>query len=92
MSETIIRQVRDIDAADRRALEHVIGRQLSENQKVIFQVVSLGGQPEAPATHDGASPGQLPAWCNVFDGMSDREIEDVDRVIRERANLTRPTE
>jgi len=57
------------------------------------RVQSIGtGQPETPATHDAASAGQLPAWCNVFGGMTDDDVADVDRVIRERANLTRPTD
>lgn len=89
--ETIIRDVRDIDAADRRALEHVIGRELAENQKVIFQVVPA---PIVPLTLDderkSATPGQLPEWCNFLAGLSDEEAEEVDSLIRQRANLTRP--
>ena len=40
--EAIIRNVRDIEASERHMLEHVVGRQLKENQQVIIQIVTLG--------------------------------------------------
>ncbi len=90
--ETIIRHVRDIESDERRVLEHVIGRQLKENQKVIIQVVTLGSQPvEEPKEQPVAQPGVLPAWCNVYQGLTGEQIADVEEVILERSNLTRPS-
>ena len=76
--ESVIRNVRDIDSRERQALEHVLGQQLKENQKVIIQVVTLGSQPiedfeEQPA----AQSGELPEWCNVYQGLTGEQIEDV---------------
>ncbi len=88
--ETIVREVRDLKAPDRQAIEHVIGRTLSEDQKVIFQVVPASVGPAAAGGQPTPAPGQLPEWCNVFDGLTDDEIEAVDKVIRQRAKLTRP--
>ncbi len=34
----------------------------------------------------------LPVWCNVYEGLSDEEIADLDRTILTRADLTRPSE
>jgi hypothetical protein len=58
--ETITRHVRDIDAADRQALEHVIGRELSEDQEVIFQVVPFIDQSTENHGQESPAPGQLP--------------------------------
>jgi hypothetical protein len=91
--DPVIRHVRDMDAADRRALEHVLGRPLAEDQQVIVQVVSPTAPP-APAGDRGGAPtaGRLPGWCNVFDGLTGAELADVETVIRQRADLTRPAE
>ncbi len=90
--ETIIRHVRDIDTAERHVLEHVIGQQLKENQKVIIQVVTLGTQPVAgPAEEATVQSGTLPEWCNVFEGLTEKQLADVEAVILERSNLTRPS-
>lgn len=84
--EAVTRNVRDIETSDRRALEHVVGRQLKENQQVIIQVVTLSSEPKEgwPASVSG-----LPDWCNVYEGLSDTEIAEVEDVILPRADLSR---
>ena len=81
--ESIKRSVKDIDTADRRALEHVIGKHLSENQQVVIHVVNVdvanAGQP-ASNPH-GMPPPTLPEWCNVYEGLSDAEIADIESSI-----------
>jgi hypothetical protein len=90
--EAIIRQVRDIEESERHVLEHVLGHQLKENQQVIIQVVTLGIQPLPPAESEiAAESDQLPEWCNVYEGLTDEQIDDLDTAIRERADLTRPS-
>ena len=88
--ETIIRHVRDIESDERRVLEHVIGRQLQANQQVIIQVVTLGGQPVEEATEQNAPPDKLPEWCNVYGGLTEREITEVEETILQRSDLTSP--
>ncbi len=86
--------VRDIDSDDRRALEHVIGQRLSENQQVVIRVVDAAamGAGEQQSRH-GRSPDQsLPDWCNVYEGLSEEDIADLERSIRKRVDLTRSTE
>ena len=34
----------------------------------------------------------LPEWCNVFDGLNDEQIADVEEVMLQRADLTRLSE
>lgn len=82
--ETIIRNVRDINTGERQVLEHVLGRHLGENQQVIIQVVTLPGEATPPPL--------LPAWCNVFAGLTEEDVAGVEAVMRQRTNLTRSNE
>jgi hypothetical protein len=88
--ESVIRNVRDIDSRERQALEHVLGRQLRENQQVIIQVVTV---PTAVADNPAPKGSEkLPAWCNVYDGLSDEEIAEVESVALRRSGFSRPSE
>ena len=93
--ETVIRNVGEIDAHDREALEHVLGHALRENQQLVIRIVNLQvpretAKPPAPERAD-ASPA-LPDWCNVYDGLSDDELADMEKTILQRADLSRPSE
>jgi hypothetical protein len=86
--EEVVRNVAEIDAADRQALEHLLGERLAEHQQVIVSIVNinLAESRETPA----AKPAQtLDDWTRVYDGLSDEVIEDLDKVVKTRANLTR---
>jgi hypothetical protein len=88
--QPVIRHIRDIDTDERRVLEHVIGRQLKKNQKVIIQVVTLGSQStDEREKQPPVRPGKLPGWCNVFAGLTEKQVADVEEVILQRADLTR---
>jgi S-adenosylmethionine hydrolase len=77
--------VATLDAPHRRALEEVIGRQLEANQRVVISVTEpVASQDDVPR------PVQtLDDWTNVYEGLSDQEIEAIDQVAKTRANLTR---
>jgi len=86
--ETVTRNVRDIGRADRQALEHLIGRHLADDQRLVIHVMSMHmstAQAEQPA--EGSS--SLPAWCNVYEGLTDEAISSVEATILTRADLTR---
>ncbi|HUE17340.1 MAG TPA: hypothetical protein VMR25_24525 [Planctomycetaceae bacterium] len=102
--DKVVRDVRNIDQADRQALEHVIGQSLRDNQQVVIDVVNIeaiSGAKENPTSDETAGsasePGrtaqrtddEIPDWWNVYEGLSDEEIDRLDLAIRERANLTR---
>lgn len=40
----------------------------------------------APPSIDSS---RIPDWWNVYEGLSDAEIEEIDAAIRQRCNLTR---
>jgi hypothetical protein len=86
--ETAVHNVRDLNGSDRSAVERLVGHELRENQQLVIQVVNL----EVPAGEDGAatSGGQLPDWCNVYEGLTDEQIADLERAISRRLDLTRP--
>ena len=84
---TVIRNVGDINPNDRQALEHVLGHGLHENQQLVIQILNL---PVSPAAADTVPSTSLPEWCNVYAGLSDEEIVDIEKVILTRADLSRP--
>ena len=72
-----IRNTKDIAPSDRQVLEGLSGKPLHENQRVMTRV--LENVPE------------LPAWCDVYKGLSDEEITELEPTILTRADLTRST-
>ena len=83
--EEVIRNVAEIDDADRRALEHLIGKNLAQHQQVIISVIEVA----VPQALDPRPQQSLEDWTHVYDGLSDEEIEAVDKIAKTRANLTR---
>ena len=74
-----------LDASHRRALEEVIGRELATNQRLTISVSNVA----APA--DRPKPVQsLKDWTGVYEGLSDEEVNEIDAIVKTRANLTRP--
>jgi hypothetical protein len=88
--ESVVCSVKDMETADRRALEHVIGRPLTDNQQLVIRVVS----EDASTTHAASVPetAVLPDWCNVYEGLSDEQLSALEEVVLTRANLTRHAE
>ena len=73
--------------------EHVFGRPLGDDQQLIIQVVAPGNEQDGGAEDPcGAPAGKLPDWCNVYEGLSDQQIAEVEAVILQRADLSRFSE
>jgi hypothetical protein len=83
--DAITRNVRDIDAAERRVLEQLLGQTLAENQQLVIRVMDVAGPQNAASKPEQT----LDDWTRVYDGLSDDEIEAVDAIAKTRANLTR---
>jgi len=78
--------VLNLDAAHRRAIEDVIGVRLQDNQRLTISVAEISDQPSS----DPRGPGPtLEDWRSVYDGLTDDQIELIDRIANTRANLTR---
>ena len=91
--DSIIRNVRDIDSRERQALERVLGQPLKENQRVIIQVETVPTQPLVRDETSGHDPEpKLPAWCDVYAGLSEEEIAEIEKIALSRADMTRTFE
>ncbi len=92
-----MRKVSDIEPDEKRLYEAVLGQKLKANQQIIIQVMTLADdsakQPQtAPTTETAKEPsGALPDWCNVYEGLTETEITEVEDVILNRADMTRPS-
>ncbi|HUY93289.1 MAG TPA: hypothetical protein VMV10_31465 [Pirellulales bacterium] len=89
-----VRNVNEIDSADRQAVEHLLGQPLRENQKLVIRVLAVEADQQAsvepqPSAGETAS---LPDWCNVYEGLSEEEIAELKRTVLMRADLSRPTD
>ena len=87
--ETIIRDVRDLRDDDRSAVEHIVGHSVGENQRLIIQVTELDLSGSEPVQPSSQGQTEIPDWWNIYEGLSDEEVETLDKAIRQRANLTR---
>ena len=89
----IIRNVVEIEPTDRRALEHLLGQQLDDNQQLLLRVIGpVAPDVESANGDQEADDDLLPEWCNVYEGLSDDEIAAIEEIMLTRANLTRPVE
>jgi hypothetical protein len=78
--ETIFRNVDELGFDDRSALERVIGHPLHECQRIIIQVREENGHQADGRLGVTDKPG-LPDWCNLYDGLSDAEVEEIASAI-----------
>ncbi len=83
--ETITRQVGEMQANERSAAELLIGHRLRGHEKLILQVVNLDMVEQASESRPAQS---LPDWCNIYNGLTDVEIDNIDKSIT-RCNLSR---
>ena len=88
--ETVVRNVRDLRGNERSAAEGLVGHSLRENQKLVIRVVNIDLTTDHPG--NGTREGKLPEWCNVYEGLTDEEIADLEKTILTRADLSRPSE
>jgi hypothetical protein len=84
--ETIIRQVRELQNAERSAIEHLVGHVLHENQQLIIQVMTDDAPTSVSPT---ATVPTLPDWTRVYEGLSDEEMTEVENIALKRCNLSR---
>jgi hypothetical protein len=69
-----------LDAAHRQALEEVIGARLEPNQRLVINVTPV------PSPSSSQS---LAEWTRVLDGLTEDQVEAIDRDFKTRADLNR---
>lgn len=99
--ESISRNVGDLSPAEKQVYESVLGHRLQAGQRILVQLIDVdasdsqrrdaGPSPQAPKTADtnGADEPRLPDWCHVYRGLSDEEVDDVERAILARSPASR---
>jgi hypothetical protein len=70
--------VATLDVPHRRALEEVMGRELSANQQLLISVIE---SPELGSVRPAQS---LEDWTHIYDGLSDEQIDAIDRIAKIR--------
>lgn len=90
--ETITRNVGDLGSLERRTLEQILRRSLLANQQLVIGVVEVP-PPLASTLRSAAqvSKGEpmLPERCDVYAGLSDQDVAELEHVIPRRADLSR---
>ena len=84
----VIRDVGKLDIYEKQAIERLLRRTLRDDEQVIIRVVRRQISvevAESTAGQDETENPTLPDWCNVYEGLSDEEIEDLERIILRRA-------
>jgi hypothetical protein len=87
--ETISRHVDELRPQERSAVEMLLGHSLRGTERLILQIVDV--DEAQPPTQDSRPDELLPAWCNVYEGLTDEEMEKIGESIL-RCNLTRSFE
>lgn len=76
--ETITRHVGEMKANERSAAELLLGHRLRDNEQIVIQIMSH--QASEP-TCDSQPAQLLPDWCNIYSGLTDEEIDNIDKSI-----------
>ena len=83
--ETVIRTVGELSAPDRSAMERVVGHALADNKQITIQIADTyeipSGLAQNPSPSRDEIMAQFPDWCNVYKGLTDEEIDEIDRHI-----------
>ena len=87
--ETITRQVGELRANERSAAELLLGHRLRGNERLILQVLDL--DVVQPTSQDSRPAEMLPAWCNVYEGLTDEAVDSIHQSIT-RCSLPRSVE
>jgi len=86
-----MRNVKDLGSADRQTLERLIGRNLTDDLRLIIHILNVDA-PHLPCPGSAEGSGPLPAWCNVYEGLSDEAIASVEATFLTPVSLTRAGE
>jgi hypothetical protein len=89
--DQVSHNVCDITASDRRALEHLVGQRLADDQQVVIQVVAATGKhPQNPDAISNSESNTPPTYWRVFDGLSAEQTQQLDATLQQRPNFSRP--
>ena len=71
-------------------LKEMIAERLRLGELTTLEVESSLTPPETPSLGETSNGGELPGWCDVYRGLTDAELHDLEDVILDRGDLSRP--
>ena len=89
--EMIFRKVDDLEAADRAAVERLLGFPLRQGQRISMTVYDQPPEPPMPPNwRPPESDDDFPPEWNFYDGMTDEEIEELTAAIKQPVIISPP--
>jgi hypothetical protein len=88
--QRITRHVQELGRDERRVYEAVLGETLRDDQRIVIEVLGKADSEPMPGG-DRDTFDKLPDWCGVYDGLSDEDIAEVEKVALQRSDLSRPS-
>lgn len=82
-----IRKIHELDPGDIPIVERVFGLKLDATSDA---VLILRVTPPSQSRPNGADETEVPAWCNVLEGMSDEDLADFDAILNTPVRLAHP--
>ncbi len=82
--DSIVRNVADLPADERRLYESVLGQTLQENQQILVQLVNIEASRMAPPKTNGTA-GALEPYA-IWADFSDEEIAELESAILDRSD------
>ncbi len=90
--ESISRNFGDLTPTERQVYEKVLGHQLHAGQQIVVQLIDVApcdvesnGKTATTPQPNRDDKSQLPEWCSVYRGLSDKEVDAVEDSILARS-------
>lgn len=81
---TLIRNVRDLEAANRRSLESLLGQSLQDDAQVLIRVIGTGTEPDAATKRAALNRAyEISERADLHRESTGVSVSDTDRVIDE---------
>lgn len=80
------RKVSNLDAHDRLVVERVFGQRLDVSAEAVL-ILRVKEQPPQPSSR--AEGDEVPAWCNVLEGLSDEDLAEFSAVLETPVRLAK---
>jgi hypothetical protein len=79
-----IRPLTEIDPRDLPVVERLFGQRLEAAEGAVLVLRT----PDPAPVENGAESDELPAWCNVLEGMSDEDRDEFRAILNTPVRLT----
>ncbi len=87
--ETRVYTIGELPTASRMAAEQLIGPKLTETQQIRIEVSAPAPSSPDAMPEDDLPP--LPDWFNVYEGLTDAEVDEItNTILSNRFDLRRP--